>query len=180
MIPGVPYLLDQLADNQPRLSAFFAPKTLSVSEDALPVKYESECTSHKAGLEDDESLSEVGEGMEFRKKNGAECYELTDEKIHAPIEEPTIRSETPLDMVVADTDDSDAEDGSSVKDDAHTSPSPPSASDRSYCSGNQVTKELTNPAAVAPYGSHSTLTDPNFVENYFKVCSQSIYNSPYS
>lgn len=87
-----------------------------------------------------------------------------------------IEGDNDLDVEVPDSDESGAEDNNAVKDGAHSSTS--SALESNYCLDNQVkndnkvTKELPGSAASGSYGRHSTLTDPNFVENYFKVSSQ--------
>ncbi|PON58092.1 DNA repair protein, Rev [Trema orientale] len=158
LLSWVPYQLDQLADNQPRLSAFFAPK-IPVSKDALLAKYDNEHTSNKGSPEENDHLSEVGEAMENRSENGGESDDS---------EQPTIRSGNSLEMKIACTDNFGAVDDSRLKDAVQRSPSQPSASVSRHCLDNQESKASPSSAAVGSYGSHSTLTDPNFVENYFK------------
>ena len=162
MIPGVPYQLEQVAANQPRLSAFFAPKTISISEseDAVLVKHEDVYASSKGDQDEDGNSSEMG--------NSTECKHQicggSDDNTHEKVEPRTTGSEYSLDMRIEDRDNLDAGDDQS-------SPSPPSASVRSYCLDNQVSKGIPRSAVLGSYGGHSTLTDPNFVENYFKVLS---------
>lgn len=169
MIPGVSYQLEQVAANQPRLSAFFAPKTISNSEskDAVFVKHVDAYTTSKGNQDEDGNSSEMGNSTECKHQN---CGG-SDDNMHEKFEQPTAGSENSLDMRIEDRDNLDAEDESIVKDDAQSSPSPPSASVRSYCLDNQVSKGIPRSAALGSYGGHSTLTDPNFVENYFKVLS---------
>ncbi|XP_062118693.1 DNA repair protein REV1-like [Humulus lupulus] len=162
LLSWVPYQLVQLADNQPRLSAFFATK-LSV-EDSRLVNYDNELTSNRGSLLTEEDyLSEVGEETEYINQNGGESDDTAHQKIQTLIEKPTIGSEKSLEMKIAHTYNLDAEDDSSVKDSIQGSPSQPSASLNNYC-----LEASPNSPAIGSYGCHSTLTDPNFVENYFK------------
>ncbi|XP_062090066.1 DNA repair protein REV1 [Humulus lupulus] len=162
LLSWVPYQLVQLADNQPRLSAFFATK-LSV-EDSCLVNYDNELTSNRGSLLTEEDyLSEVGEETEYINQNGGESDDTAHQKIQTLIEKPTIGSEKSLEMKIAHTYNLDAEDDSSVKDSVQGGPSQPSASLNNYC-----LEASPNSPAIGSYGCHSTLTDPNFVENYFK------------
>lgn len=171
MISGLPYQLDQLADNQPKLSAFFAPKVSSLSEHALLDMYDNEHTSNTGSPEEDDRLSEVGEAMEYGTQNGGES-----DQIQSLTEQPSTRSKKLLEINIACTDNFDVEDDSSVKDNVQRGPSQPSASVSSHCLENQDSKASPSSAAAGSYGSHSTLTDPNFVESYFKVLIQLLSN----
>lgn len=164
MIPGVPYQLEQLADNQPRLSAFFALKTLSISGDAFLVKHEDESISSKGGQEEDDNSSEVGKSMEYKHQSCGGSDDNTREEVHSLIEQSSRASGCSFDVKIEDR-----EDESIVKDDDQTSPCARFASVGGSCLDNQDTKSLPSPAAVGSSESHSTLKDPNFVENYFKV-----------
>lgn len=167
LILGVPYQLDQLNDNQPRLSAFFAPKNKPVSEDAL-VHYENEDTSFKGGTQKDNKFSEVGESMQYGHQTNGD----SDDTMHqnaAELIESTIQSEKSCDVRIVETSNLDAEGDNSVKDELQTNPHELSVS--SYCSDNQDTKGLPTKAVSGSYRSHST-KDTNFVDNYFKVLKQ--------
>lgn len=165
MILGVPYELDQLTGNQPRLSDFFAPKNKPVLEDAL-VRYENEDTSFKEDAQKDNKFSEVGESMQ----QGQQPIKKSDDTMHQNttelIEEPTIQSEKSCEVGIVETSNLDAEDENSVKEEHRTKPNELSVS--SYCSDNQDRKGLPSMVVSGSYRSHST-KDPNFVENYFKV-----------
>lgn len=165
LILGVPYQLDQLTDNQPRLSAFFAPKNKPVSEDAL-VQYENEDTSFKGGAHKDNKFSEVGESMQHIHQTNGESDDTVHQNTAELIEKPTIQSEKSCDVRIVETSNLDAEGDNSAKDELQTNPHELSVS--SYCSDNQDTKGFPTTAVVGSYRSHST-KDPNFVENYFKV-----------
>ncbi|XP_024021251.1 DNA repair protein REV1 isoform X2 [Morus notabilis] len=163
LLSWVPYQLEQLADNQPRLSAFFALKTLSISGDAFLVKHEDECTSSKGGQEEDDNSSEVGKSTEYKHQSCGGSDGNTREEVHSLIEQSSRASGCSFDVKIEDK-----EDESIVKDDDQTSPCARSASVGGSCLDNQDTKSLPSPVAVGSSESHSTLKDPNFVENYFK------------
>lgn len=159
----MPYQLDQLADNQPRLSAFFAPKNSPLSEDALH-QYENEDTSFKGSEQEDENFSEVGKSM-HHSDNG-ESDNIIRQGTDILIEEPTVGSEKSCKVRLVKMSNSDAEGDCNVKGELQTHSHELSVS--SYCSDNQDSKGLPSTSAVGSYRSHST-KDPDFVENYFKV-----------
>ncbi|KAL5561320.1 hypothetical protein UlMin_031067 [Ulmus minor] len=155
LLSWVPYQLEQLADNQPRLSAFYAPKNSCISEDAVLAKHEIEhATSDGDMQEDDDNSSEMGEALDYKQQNDAGSDEM---------------GEKYCEMKITDTDNFDPEGDSNGKDDdVRTSPFKNSASVSSHSLDNQDKKGLPSSAPVGTNPLHSTLTDPNFVENYFK------------
>uniref|UniRef100_A0A803NNP0 DNA repair protein REV1 n=1 Tax=Cannabis sativa TaxID=3483 RepID=A0A803NNP0_CANSA len=162
LLSWIPYQLVQLSDNQPRLSDFFATKLSSASEDSRLVNYDKDYTYNRESLTEEES--EVGEETEYMNQNRGESDDTAHQKSQALIEEPTIGSEKSLETKILHTYNLDAEDDSCVKHSVSRSPSQPSAS----FNNNQDSKASPSSPAVGYYGRHSTLTDPNFVENYFK------------
>lgn len=62
------------------------------------------------------------------------------------------------------------EEGSNSRYHPQTSPCPASKLDSEKCVGNQMTAESSNSKTIGLASmSHSTLSDANFVDNYFKV-----------
>ncbi|KAF3435497.1 hypothetical protein FNV43_RR22586 [Rhamnella rubrinervis] len=166
LLSWVPYQLDQLTDNQPRLSAFFAPKNKPVSEDAL-VRYENEDTSFKGSAQKDNKFSEVGESMQYSQqtKTNGESDDAMHQNTAELFEEPTVQNEKSCNVQIVGTSNLDAEGDNNARDGLQTNPHELSVS--SYCLENQDTKGFPTAAVIGSYRSHST-KDPNFVENYFK------------
>eukprot|EP00268_Persea_americana_P055510 TRINITY_DN6459_c0_g3_i1.p1 TRINITY_DN6459_c0_g3~~TRINITY_DN6459_c0_g3_i1.p1 ORF type:complete len:375 (+),score=68.05 TRINITY_DN6459_c0_g3_i1:165-1289(+) len=138
----VPYQLDQLVNethNQPKLSAFFSSKSNSSSYIDAAAKV-GECIDHKSQL-GEESASHMDDNSR--------------------------------DMRKAEPSSADSEDKASVGEafqSSDSSPHKPSTTVVSgCCSGDKSSNEpLASGILGPPYPSHSTLGDPNFVENYFK------------
>lgn len=164
LILGVPYQLDQLAGNQPKLSAFFALKSSPVSEGTLTaaVCQVNLDPSLKGDISKDANLSEVVEPM----KHGNQM----DEKFVDPeLEEPNTGSEKSSEVRMSDPSASDRDDGNNVKNEPQSGPRQLSSSVSSYCLDDQNMKGSPSSEIVGTSRRHSTLEDPNFVENYFKV-----------
>ncbi|KAF8406255.1 hypothetical protein HHK36_008340 [Tetracentron sinense] len=178
LLAWIPYQLDQLVNethNQQKLSDFFALKRISSSEgDATlaycQVKLETEGSSSKGGESRVALLSEMGDVMKDTGQDGGECDRLGHEKTSEVLrEEPTFSNENLCEVNTAKPSSTDIEDENSVREEFQSSPHRPSASVSSCCLGNQISKGSLSSTNVGPsYHCHSTLEDPNFVENYFK------------
>ncbi|GLT76694.1 hypothetical protein SLA2020_483390 [Shorea laevis] len=164
LLSWVPYQLDQLVSNQPKLSAFFAVKSISTSEDALtnpvhPRKHESE------------ELSLFDEGKPMNKlKVTDEPDDHFSEKANAIVNEESISYEggNSCEIKLAEQRHFEIREESGAKDALLFCPEP-SAAVNSHCSNNQSTKGSPSSRVAGPSKQrHSTLGDPNFVENYFK------------
>lgn len=177
--PGVPYQLDQLANNQPKLSAFFTLKRSSVSNGALihapcQVNPEAEDSSLKVGTLGDTYFSEVSEPFEHNKQISRESDDLVNENSNASlVEEPASSSGKPCEVAMAVPSNIDTEDESSIKNYLQSNHYKPSALISSNCINIQNMKGSSSSTVSEPSNqSHSTLGDPNFVENYFKVMNR--------
>lgn len=163
---GVSYQLDQLANNQPRLSAFFTLKSSSVSKDAKP-----DGSSFKGGTSTDAYFSDLGESIEHSRQISRETDNLVLRNSNASlVTEPTSSCGRPFEVSMAKPSNIDAEDERSVRNELQ-SPYQPSA----LATNNSLeTCDLTgSPSSTTVSGlsnqRHPTIEDPNFVENYFKV-----------
>ncbi|XP_050260603.1 DNA repair protein REV1 isoform X3 [Quercus robur] len=175
LLSWVPYQLDQLANNQPKLSSFFTLKRSSVSNSAsthapCQVNPEAEDSSLKVGTSGDTYFSEVSEPFEHRKQISRESDDLVNENSNASlVEEIASSSGKPCEVAMGIPSNIDAEDESSVKNDLQSSHYQPAALVSSNCINNQNMKGSPSSMVSEPSNqSHSTLGDPNFVENYFK------------
>ncbi|KAI3413115.1 uncharacterized protein J3R85_016475 [Psidium guajava] len=166
-----PYQLDQLADNQPKLSLFFATKDGSLSNDVLT---NTVCQLHDIGdssskgrtLKDGNS-SEVGQSTEYGSplseelgKENAGVSVIT-KSINCPQEcRGSCRTE-PIDM--------DNDEMGIFREELKDSLSEPSTSAGNHpLDGTRTRSLLTSGVTKHPNKGHSTGEDPNFVENYFK------------
>ncbi|CAL5358073.1 unnamed protein product [Camellia sinensis] len=167
LLSWVPYQLDQIASeahNQPKLLAFFALKDSPVSNDTVTcvngqIKPETEHPSLEGGTIKEAHLS--GGSMEHSRP----CSGEWDDGVHGNstgtvIEEPTCN-------------DGKYSEGKTVEPIIHkssagiedqASPSRPSASVSSHNTKRSISSAVVGPSKP----QHSTLVDPNFVENYFK------------
>ncbi|GMY38593.1 DNA repair protein REV1 isoform X1 [Fagus crenata] len=175
LLNWVPYQLDQLSNNQPKLSAFFDLKRSLVSNGAsthapCQVIPEAEDSSLKVGTSGDSYFSEVGESIEHSKQISRESDNLVNENSKASlVEEPASSSGKPCEVDMVIPSNFDTEDESSVRNDLQSSHYQPSALVTSNCIDNQHMKGSPSSMVSGPSNQrHSTLGDPNFVENYFK------------
>lgn len=120
--PGVPYQLDQLANNQPKLSAFFALKGSPQSQDASPCapvcqrNPEAEESSFKGGTSIDAYLSDVGESVEHSGLISGESDNLINKNLNASlVEEPASSCGKPSEVTMATPSNFDVEDESSAR-----------------------------------------------------------------
>ncbi|XP_048128864.1 DNA repair protein REV1 isoform X3 [Rhodamnia argentea] len=171
LLSWLPYQLDQLADNQPKLSLFFATKDGLLSNDVLA---DTVCQLHDIGdssskgrtLKDINS-SEVGQSTEYGSplseefgKENADVSVIT-KSINCTGECPGSCRTEPIDM--------DKEEMGMFREELKDSLSEPSTSAGNHPLDKTRTRSLpTSGVMKHPNKGHSTGEDPNFVENYFK------------
>ncbi|XP_077211592.1 DNA-directed DNA polymerase isoform X2 [Tasmannia lanceolata] len=163
VLSWVPYQLDQLANetrNQQKLSVFFPLKSNSKSEDVeIPAKvhenFETEGSLPMGDSSKNKLLMEVGEFLESKSQRREESACLEHENsCEVGMEGPSFTAVEGEDV---------------VREAFQSSPNRPSASVSSYCFDNRDNKKSPSSRSQGPYNQrHSTLGDPNFVENYFK------------
>ncbi|CAN1289240.1 DNA repair protein REV1 [Linum perenne] len=200
LLNWVPYQLDQLGDNQPRLSAFFTPKSSSLDQDASGVAGQvivDPCL--EGGRSNDADLAEVHELLNVPQQDTLvvrDCQTNLDSsmiagttmnddfsEVHESIsvttdENPQLDSqkyntEVPSSSKCSDVrmgvhDNSDTESEINVGNRFHLSSDNLSGSVGMQGMHNQNTVGTKEGAVVLSNQRHSTLGDPNFVENYFK------------
>ena len=155
---GVPYQLDQLNDTQPKLSAFFAPRRLSNP----PVTSSQPETGHS---EAEEGISIIaGDSEESRAHVADEIDGVYTEKTTPEMTAQTITHALKSSEVNAETLGNYDKEEKELSSALQSTTNLPSASDNKSSHGKPVA-----PAAGSSIRRHSTLEDPNFVENYFKV-----------
>ncbi|KAB5541284.1 hypothetical protein DKX38_014258 [Salix brachista] len=166
LLSWIPYQLNQLANNQPKLSAFFTLKSNPVLENVLT---DEVCQVNldpflKGGTTKDACISKVDEPIRFAEQAG----ELLDDPNHQ-FEELNTSSGISSEVKMAEFGSSDAEDGNNVNSKHQSGPGLFSASASGYCLHNQSSDGSLSSEPGGPSNRHhSTLGDPNFVENYFK------------
>ncbi|KAK3017052.1 hypothetical protein RJ639_006983 [Escallonia herrerae] len=175
LLSWVPYQLDQVASencNQAKLSAFFTLKNSPVtaaciSDEAVA---ENEDSLLKGGTSMDANLCDERESTEHRKQyNGEPANLLHDISTGAELEEPSCSNRLHFEARNAEPSDVAKVDRTLVGNQPDPSQSRPSASVSSHCLDNQSSKESSSSTMYGPSNQrHSTLVDPNFVENYFR------------
>lgn len=172
----MPYQLDQLADNQPKLSAFFTPKSSKMLQNASTnalcrVEADSEDSSLRVGQSKDARSTGVDEMARFIKKTSVESDDIEPETTHVTaIEEPSRVRRNCSEIELAGGSNAVIKDEGNVQSELELSHQGPATSASSHCLDDQNSKESPSAAAMGPSKQcHSTSTDPNFVENYFKV-----------
>ncbi|KAG5238755.1 DNA repair protein [Salix suchowensis] len=166
LLSWIPYQLNQLANNQPKLSAFFTLKSNPVLENVLTdeVCQVKQDPFLKGGTTKDACISKVDEPIRFAEQAG----ELLDDPNHQ-FEELNTSSGKSSEVKMVEFGSSDAEDGNSVNSKHQSGPGLFSASASGYCLHNQSSDGSLSSEPGGPSNRHhSTLGDPNFVENYFK------------
>ncbi|KAL6213330.1 hypothetical protein ACLB2K_012777 [Fragaria x ananassa] len=164
LLSWVPYQLEQVACNQPRLSAFFSPKIILDSYDALrdssdQVKPESgDMSSVGPRLED--CNKSVCRSTEHRLESSRESDDMIDENTNGQFGKELYTGENDSEVKLEESPTSDAEDIVSTKDELKSSTHQHSASVNRNC--------LPSSENIGSNRSHSTVGDSNFVENYFK------------
>ncbi|KAL6514610.1 hypothetical protein OROGR_020189 [Orobanche gracilis] len=152
LLSWIPYQLDQLAtenNNQPKLSAFFTPKTSGVSEVAdLPVE--------------SQVMPENDAGVEGVDRCSPELDDLQENVCKVISEETACSVESYCEVKGVEYHSLLDGKGSDFKEKSNTS----QVSVSLY--SNNVSEASTSRTVLPPNQRHSTLSDPNFVENYFK------------
>lgn len=157
------------------MSAFFALKSIPVFEDAVthttyPLVPETEDSVFKGGTSKDAVSSEGGQYLEYTRQSSGEIddhqCENTNETI---IEKPFSNDEKSSEIKMEEQSFSNQEEESSIKNELQSSPHRPSASVSSYYLDNARKESSSTTVVGCSNKGHSTLEDPNFVENYFKV-----------
>ncbi|XP_027914406.1 DNA repair protein REV1 isoform X2 [Vigna unguiculata] len=174
LLSWVPYQLDQLANKQSKLSAFFTLKSSKISEDALTnslrqVVSDVEDSSMRVGQTDyeDRNLSKVGEMSEHIGQISTASDDIENSKAIMTEEPSSVRVKFDEDQ--AARSNAATEDGSNVKSELEPTDQAPSTSVSSHCSDEQNAREFPSSSGTKPFKQcHSTFADPNFVENYFK------------
>ncbi|KAL7082614.1 hypothetical protein ACP275_14G110800 [Erythranthe tilingii] len=175
LLSWIPYQLDQLGtekDNQSKLSTFFTPKKGGVSESAdflVDGQLISE-NDNQSPSRVDSSFPEVDASLEQTDRFSIELDDHSQLNIRKPIsEEPACSVESSYEVKGVELNDSPDLDGknSDLKHKSSTFQASVSLSSNSLNIHNS-----SNPSSsrtkLAPNQGHSTLVDPNFVENYFK------------
>ncbi|KAJ1381642.1 UmuC domain, partial [Sesbania bispinosa] len=177
LLSWVPYQLDQLASNQPKLSAFFSLKSSKMSEDAFTnalCQAESvsdiEDSSMRVNQSEDRHSSKVGEMVELSREIRIDSDDIAPENTNAIMMEETASVRVKCDEEELQGGSNAAtKDKRNVQGEVEPNHQEPSISVSSPCSDDQNVRELPSSAATQPAKQcHSTLADPNFVENYFK------------
>ncbi|KAE8690582.1 Basic helix-loop-helix DNA-binding superfamily protein, putative isoform 1 [Hibiscus syriacus] len=134
----VPYQLDQLANNQPTLSAFFTPKSKPTDEGAFT-----------------NAICEV------KHETGLLC--LKDASKDASFSE-----EEPKEVEVVEPSNPQEEDESLANNRHQSCPEQSSAPVSSHCFDNRGIRGSLRSSVIGPSKQRHSTLDPNFVENYFK------------
>ncbi|KAK7308786.1 hypothetical protein RJT34_05017 [Clitoria ternatea] len=169
LLSWVPYQLDQLVNNQPKLSAFFTLKSSKVAEDDFTdglcqVESDIEHSSMRVDPSDSEDRhsSKFGEMIEFKGQTSTESDDIVPENTNAMMTE---------ELTSVKCHEKHAGGSNAATEDERNAESEPepSTSVSTPCSGDQNGKEFSSSSATRSSKlRHSTLTGPNFVENYFK------------
>ncbi|KAK5770569.1 hypothetical protein PVK06_046720 [Gossypium arboreum] len=175
LLSWVPYQLDQLANNQPTLSAFFTTKCKPADEGAFTnaiceVKHENEVLCLKDASKD-ASFSEAGNSFERRKQATEENDELMYENTDKTVTDGPSKSdsEEPEEVKVVEQSNLQEEDESMENYRLQSCPEQSTSSVSSHCFDNHGIRGSPTSTVIGPSKHrHSTLGDPNFVENYFK------------
>lgn len=175
-LSGVPYQLDQLAsetDNQPKLSTFFSRKSRKVSNDIAECLI-GQATSETGDLSPASSLNVDDDiiGDSESTEHSGKRHLASDDLVH--VTNAGGRNELTMNcMGNQNRDDVAAVGGSSCGHQSENHTDEDSRSVYDNCMGNNTTKRLSNSKGIRPASmGHSTLSDPNFVENYFKVSNK--------
>lgn len=171
VLPGIPYQLDQLSTenyNQPKLSAFFTPKNSGVSEVA---NLQVDDHDNEPLIKVDSSSSEDYASLEQAGRRNVELGDLlrvnTDRVMS---EEPSCSVESSCEVKGVELSDCSPLDGeiSDLKYKSSTCQASVSLCTNSLDNHNS-NEASSSRIGLPPNQRHSTLADPNFVENYFKV-----------
>ncbi|KAL2349558.1 hypothetical protein Fmac_003558 [Flemingia macrophylla] len=177
LLSWVPYQLDQLSNNQPKLSAFFPLKSSKMPDvactDALcQVVSDVEDSSMRVGQSnsEDRHSSKVGEMSELSGQISTESDDIVPENINAIMMEELTSVRFKCDEEEhAGGRNAVTKEERNIEGELEPTHHAPSTSFSTPCSDEQNIKEFpTSSATRSSKQCHSTLADPNFVENYFK------------
>ncbi|WVZ12425.1 hypothetical protein V8G54_016955 [Vigna mungo] len=170
LLSWVPYQLDQLANKQSKLSAFFTMKSSKISEDALTnslcqvqVVSDVEDSSMRVGQIDseDRNLFKVGEMSEHIGQISTTSGDI--ENSNAIMTEEPTSVRVKFDEEQAARSNAAAKDESNVKSELGPTHQAPSTSFSSHCSDEQNAREFPSSSGTKPFKQcHSTFADPNF------------------
>ncbi|CAA7014851.1 unnamed protein product [Microthlaspi erraticum] len=167
LLGWVPYQLDQLNDTQPKLSAFFAPRSQLTHQVASPV----------TSCQPETGFSEAEEGSSVRAEDSEEEIDRVDDEIDGVcMDNTTLEMTDPIKNDDLKSSDVNAEslgnhgkEEKEVSGDLQSTTNLHSASDnKSFHENRKNDGKSIATAAGSSIRRHSTLEDPNFVENYFK------------
>ncbi|KAI3448143.1 hypothetical protein Pfo_004808 [Paulownia fortunei] len=171
LLSWIPYQLDQLAtenDNQPKLSAFFTPKNGGASEVANllvdgRVISENDNQSLKASLSEDYATFEQAD------RCSVELGDLQENISKVMSEEPACSEESSCEVKGVELSDCSPLDGKNSDFKHKSSICQVSVSlCRNSLDNHDSNEASSSRISLPPNQRHSTLADPNFVENYFK------------
>lgn len=147
-----------------------------MSEDAFTnalcqVESDIEDSSTRVGKSEDKHSSKDGEMIDLSRQTSAKSDDIVSENTNAiTMEEPTSVGVKCDEEELAGRSNDAAEDERYVQGELEPNNREPSTSTSNPCSHDQNVKEFPSSAATRPSKQcHSTVDDPNFVENYFKV-----------
>ncbi|XP_031381989.1 DNA repair protein REV1 isoform X1 [Punica granatum] len=179
LLSWVPYELNQVANNQPKLSSFFALKNALVSKDALGnqtsnVDDIAESSLDCGILKEEKFIKEV-ETIEERMQSDERFEDESNERFEDESRDDVIKNVSvnccaePLVSCGTEPTVTKAEQKTIFGEELQESPDDPCTSASSHHVNSTNMRESSNLAfrRQSPK-SHSTLGDPNFVENYFK------------
>ncbi|KAL2939188.1 DNA repair protein REV1, partial [Bienertia sinuspersici] len=163
----VPYQLDQLASeasNQPKLSTFFSLKRNSIS---LSVSSDSTCMlkaeAEGSEVKDDVLLDHVSSALNALSESSRQSDKETEDD-----RSRHINSTNTIEQSLGDEESSPLEIGKLVTSRDEVEACRPSASTSSHGSYQKPAGESSGLVGRQSCQRHSTIEDPNFVENYFK------------
>ena len=130
-----------------------------------------EDSSLRVGQPEDRHSSKVGEMVEISRQISNESNDIVPDNTNAiMMEEPTSDRVTCDEEELAEASNSETNNERDVEGELEPNHQEPSTSVSTPCSDNQNVHQFPSSEAARPSKQcHSTLTDPNFVENYFKV-----------
>ncbi|GMH02833.1 hypothetical protein Nepgr_004672 [Nepenthes gracilis] len=177
LLSWVPYKLDQLINevhNQPKLSTFFALKSLSTREGSPSAsssiqKAESEDLESRGGTLNDLIYFEVGESSKCSRNYGEKISDDLHKITDAAINEGPAHTERELsELKTIGKASSDNPINSVAKCELLLNPLQRTASTSSKNWDKKSAEGSSSLQLGGPYHPHSTIADPNFIENYFK------------
>ncbi|CAI8587304.1 unnamed protein product [Vicia faba] len=176
LLTWMPYQLEQLSSNkQPKLSTFFSSRSSKNSEDTFTntlcqVEPDIEDSLASVVKSEDINSSKVGEMVESSREISIEADDTVLENTDAIVMEEQLAS---VGVNCGDEDlagsNGAAYDEKNIEGELESNCQEPSTSVSRLCADDQNVKEFPTSASTRPSKQcHSTLSDPNFVENYFK------------